>query len=965
MISFIFDTETSGLPKFEGKGRKFPDYKNLEGYDSARLLSISWILTHGDNVIEQSYYVVKPDGFVISKESEEIHGISQEYANANGLPIRRVLDELSNALQRTRNLVAHNIEFDINIIKSEFYRYDYVDEVKDLEEKHLICTMKKGKEYMQSPKNPKLSALYKHLYNEELTDAHNAQADTLHCYKCFVKMFPADKTLFYFKNVEIKLTDEQKQVVFAPQDCNMLVIASAGSGKTSTTICRIKHLIDSGVPESSIILTTFTRDSCNDMRNKLFDIMGYKADITIGTIDSISKYFTESRENKTQMKHVSEYSYNFLKMLRSNKGFFQKYKYLFIDEIQDINDVQFDIINEFYKNGINIFGVGDDSQNIYSFRGSNIEYILNFSKHFQNTHTFKLTYNFRSSHPIVEFANSCMENNIHQIPKKMVSGNKAYAEITKKPNIQYFSNNQYQNATILKKVQEYIASGVPEHEIAILSPVNSNLYLVEEVLTKSGISNIYLDGKADVRTMKKHGHICLATIHKSKGLEWDKVFLINMSDESIPRIKSPKNIDEDRRLFYVGITRPKTDLNIYYVGTHLAPFVTRYVGEIDKSKYTWENFQAEYLVGKSENDYTYVEKSVTKLVEMLDGSDYIKLKENGVLPSFDIKCQKLFEASDYNDLIKREELYTDFGTFVDNFITREVAIQNNVTEAVRDKYALETLANVTLDSREYEVYRHYKFNFLNNLKDITHFEVERKLYLSKLERGCKSINRIHLDFVQNIMNKIKMNSQKYKIPMHKIPVFNMRFLPEDFESKMKDHLDKTAEVNLPSFQCLNDVWEVSKCRRIVIEYRRRLLFKSIDGSQFAEYKPMFDNITNIFGKWLADAKKDVMTCHEEVSIKEGVCGELDLRVDDMIIDYKCTINDNINIEWIVQLLCYKALCNMNKIKINKIGIFNPLKGCIWTIDVGDWNKQIQLIEYLTKKRDVKLVGNQNALSTHA
>lgn len=963
MINFIFDTETSGLPRFEPKGRRFPSYKNLEAYDSARLVSISWILTQGDNVIEQSYYVVKPDNFIISKESEEIHGISQEYATNNGLDIRRVLNELRSVLRRVKNLVAHNIEFDVNIIKSEFYRYDFLDIVYELDDKHPICTMKKGKEYMKSRKNPKLSELYKHLYNEELTDAHNAQADTLHCYKCFIKMFPADKTLFYFKNVEIKLTEEQKQVVFTDQESNVLVIASAGSGKTSTTICRIKHLIDNGVPESSIILTTFTRDSCNDMRDKLFDIMGYKADILIGTIDSISKQFTESRDRdigaSQNMKHVSEYSYDFVKLLRSNRSFFTKYKYLFIDEIQDINDVQFDIINEFYKNGVKIFGVGDDSQNIYSFRGSNVEYILNFCKHFENTKTFKLTYNFRSTSQIVDFANACMENSFKQIPKKMVSIKQGAC----KPSIMYFQSNANQNAMIVKKIQEYLSNGVDEHEIAILSPTNNNLYLVEELLTKSGINNIYLDGKADVRTLKKQGHVCLATIHKSKGLEWEKVFMVNMSDDCIPRIKNPKNIEEDRRLFYVGVTRPKTDLNIFYVGTQMSPFVTRYVGEIDKTYYSWENFQPEYIVGKSENDFTYVEKSVTKLVEMLDGADYIRLKELGILPNLEMTKEKLFEARDYSDIIKREELYSDFGTFVDNYITREVALGFGIKDAMRDKYALETLANVTLESKEYDVYRHYRYNFLNNLKDVGYFDVDTKAYLSKLARNCKPINPLHTNHIHSIMRKIKANSVKYKIPMHKIPVFNIRFLPEDFENKMKDHLDRTANDSVSSFDCINDVWEVSKCKRIVVEYRRRLLFKNIEGTHFADYKQMFDNVSTVFCEWVArsavnpgNKENTEIRCHEEVSVKDGVIGELDLRVGDMVIDYKCTINDTINIEWILQLLCYKALCNMNGICVNRMGIFNPLKGCVWTVDVSWWKEQVKLIDYLIKKRDEKAAG---------
>jgi hypothetical protein len=99
-----------------------------------------------------------------------------------------------------------------------------------------------------------------------------------------------------------------------------------------------------------------------------------------------------------------------------------------------------------------------------------------------------------------------------------------------------------------------------------------------------------------------------------------------------------------------------------------------------------------------------------------------------------------------------------------------------------------------------------------------------------------------------------------------------------------------------------------------------------------------------------------VTSEEELEIKEGVYGELDLRIGDLIIDYKTSIKDEINLQWLLQLLCYKTLFDLSVRvpTINKIGILNPLRGWYDEIDVSNWNKHHELIKYLLDKRSEKL-----------
>ena len=957
-MNFVFDCETSGFVN-----KRNANYQDLDAFDTARIVSICWILTQGDKIVEQSYFVIKPIDFEISPGAEAVHGISKKTAMSEGVKIQEMFNELAESLENVHNMISYNIEFDINVLKSELFRAGLIKQVKIIDTKHHICCMKKATEFLKLEKYPKLGVAFKSIMKEDMRDAHNAMADTVNCFKLYNKMFPLSKDVFFVRNRRVELTPEQSLIVFAPLDMNIAVLASAGSGKTTTITARIKYLIDQDIDAGSILLTTFTRDSANDMKQKLADILGYTPDTRVGTFDTIAKAatFYSTNENKRELKDVGEHAKDYLELIRKHPESIQKYKYMFIDEFQDINKIQFDIIMEFSKQGAWIFAVGDDHQNIYTFRGSDIEYILNFKKLFPvNSDMFHLTFNFRSTREIINFANASIANNLNQIPKKMVPG------ITKstdspKPQIRYFENVGLQNTRVVNHILSLVAKGVGLDEIAVLSPLNQSLFLIEEQLIKKGIKNVYLDGKSDVRTMKKNGHICLCTIHKSKGLEWEHVILTNMSDDLLPKQKTPQHIEESRRLFYVAVTRAKYELSIYYTANKIMPYVTRYVSEIQKEFYEFIDHIPEYTNGLSENDTLFLESSVTKLIDNLEGIDYSILKERGIIPTINMNSlskQKLYEENTYSSVIVQEEIYSDFGVFIDVVISREIAhaFNKNSRECVC-KDALQTLACVVLDRAQYSIYRLYKVYFKANLNsvDIT----SRAKMMASFSKGMRSIRAEHINMLVDIIQQIKINSKKYGLSVDKIPVFNERFLPDDFIENMEKslkHVSSKEDLN----KVIDDVWEVSKCHSIVKSYRRRLLYMDIHPSKHMKnYEPLFNNITKTFVEFIKEFKTDDIGVHEEFIQEQenGMYGELDLRVGDTIIDYKNTIQDEISAPWLIQLLCYKALYDIkheNQKTINTIAIFNPLKGWYCPIDVSGWNKQAELIAYLLEKKESKM-----------
>ena len=179
---FIFDTETTGLPM------SFSKPQHTFNYDSARLIEIAYIIIDGEkNILAEKSFLIIPDNFDIN--NSHIHGISSEMCIIGGVPIREALIEVEKDLNVCDTIVAHNLKFDENILLSECYRYKIGSLIDVIEEKKKICTMEMGKIYMKSLKNPKLTELYKHIFEEDFVQEHRAMSDTVACKNCYLQMF--------------------------------------------------------------------------------------------------------------------------------------------------------------------------------------------------------------------------------------------------------------------------------------------------------------------------------------------------------------------------------------------------------------------------------------------------------------------------------------------------------------------------------------------------------------------------------------------------------------------------------------------------------------------------------------------------------------------------------------------------------------------------------------------------------
>ena len=161
-----------------------------------------------------------------------------------------------------------------------------------------------------------------------------------------------------------------------------------------------------------------------------------------------------------------------------------KFDYILVDEYQDTNHVQMSIVMQLCKEKLRVCAVGDDSQSIYSFRGANIDNILNYQKQLPGTQLFKLEQNYRSTQTIVEAANSLIHHNRNQIQKEVFSKNDKGEKILYKP-----AYSDKEEALIVAKNIQRIKrqDDCGYDQFAILYRTNAQSRSFEEELRKQGI----------------------------------------------------------------------------------------------------------------------------------------------------------------------------------------------------------------------------------------------------------------------------------------------------------------------------------------------------------------------------------------------------------------------------------------------------------------------------------------------
>lgn len=255
------------------------------------------------------------------------------------------------------------------------------------------------------------------------------------------------------------------------------------------------------------------------------------------------KVYMEYESAKKYEKKIDfeDMLYDCYRLLKNNACIRKKwqdiFKFILVDEVQDINQIQYDIIKLFLDENKNLFVVGDDDQSIYGFRGSRPEIMINLKNDLEDIKTIVLSQNYRSTPQIVECSNRLIKKNAVRLDKDIFSTNSS----CDKPEIKRFKNAYYEIKYVVKKIKEYEAKGIEPSEMVVLVRNNSYIKDIAKILYEEGINT----NSKKTKNMLYTSHIARDICDYMKGaLNWKKsklclnegaISVLNIPDRGLSR----------------------------------------------------------------------------------------------------------------------------------------------------------------------------------------------------------------------------------------------------------------------------------------------------------------------------------------------------------------------------------------------------------------------------------------------
>lgn len=199
-----------------------------------------------------------------------------------------------------------------------------------------------------------------------------------------------------------------------------------------------------------------------------------------------------SYERALEAENIIDFDDMILKcqeMLKSNRELLEywknKYKYILIDEFQDINRMQYENIKMLAGLEGNIFVVGDDDQSIYGFRGSKPDIMFEFQRDFKDVKTINLQTNYRSNSEILKVSQNLISHNVRRFAKNIVSENGNGGQVE----IREFENNISEYKYMAECIRKYLDAGIPPEEIAILVRNHNGMPVIRNFLVNKRIES--------------------------------------------------------------------------------------------------------------------------------------------------------------------------------------------------------------------------------------------------------------------------------------------------------------------------------------------------------------------------------------------------------------------------------------------------------------------------------------------
>ena len=339
--------------------------------------------------------------------------------------------------------------------------------------------------------------------------------------------------------------------------------------------------------EISKLITSFIRTAkCNfytiaEIEKKVSSKQYSKKQQVFGRlVIAVFKKYQEhlTTEGKIDFNDMINMAVNLVK--NNPENYLNQYDHILVDEFQDISHQRKELLRGFVNQQSNtkLFCVGDDWQSIYQFNGSDVDLFVNFERSFPHPEINFLETNYRSTSTIVDMSNQLIGNNKNQFKKIMRSHHQEVSKITVFEFAESFLYNFRARLTnVVGFIQSLLTKNIKPSEIMVISRFRNNLKELEIMCGAEGIP-----------TEVRRGGIRFCTAHSSKGLEANHVIILDVNsglygfpceiqDSSVleiaKRYKIRGFIQEERRLFYVALTRSKEHIYIYTVQGHNSVFL--------------------------------------------------------------------------------------------------------------------------------------------------------------------------------------------------------------------------------------------------------------------------------------------------------------------------------------------------------------------------------------------------------
>jgi len=372
------------------------------------------------------------------------------------------------------------------------------------------------------------------------------------------------------------LNSSQRDAVefeFCSNQRYLLLLAGAGSGKTTVLSLKLLSEYSDGLSLSEMLCITFTVKAAEEMKSRISFFFESEckdlSELQVSTFHSLAWKIISTKVRGVYGYSILGYecipnlddirSLNYLsldslvslavKLLTLNENFREfwqkKCRLLLVDEYQDVSPDQIEFCKILTGASGYLFAVGDDDQAVYHFRGAEPRSIIDFSKDFEKNKLIKLEVNYRSHQKILDHANFLFKNKSSEFQKVLISGLSFLDKNIKTPKMRWFSNEVEEVRDVYLKIRKLLVRGVLEDEIVILARTNRMKEYFSYGLKQLGLKE----------------EVGFYTIHAAKGLEWKVVFVVGLGQGLFPLDRKNKlEQEEEIRLFYVAITRAKSIL---------------------------------------------------------------------------------------------------------------------------------------------------------------------------------------------------------------------------------------------------------------------------------------------------------------------------------------------------------------------------------------------------------------------